>query len=165
MQPNNPPFLHHPWMKLLAACLIAIAALIALPTLPSAQAANPLEITVYRDPSCHCCERWLDHLTTQGFHPKSIVTPDVAALKQQYGVPNDLTSCHTALIQGYVIEGHVPAADIKRLLAEQSPLAGLTVPGMPIGTPGMESGTEHEPFTVVAFDRHGHPESFNHYSF
>lgn len=86
------------------------------------------------------------------------------ALKQQYGVPNDLASCHTAVINGYVIEGHIPADDIKRLLAEQPMVAGIAVPEMPIGSPGMESGDVREPFTVFSFDKQG-TEAFNQYSF
>ena len=97
----------------------------------------------------------MKHLTAQGFQPRNVLTSEIYTLKQQYGVPDDLASCHTAVINGYIIEGHVPAADIKRLLAEKPDVAGLTVPGMPIGTPGMESGNVREPFTVFSFDKQG----------
>ena len=121
---------------------------------------KPLDITVYRDPSCSCCGKWIAHLTAQGFQPKNVLNSDMDALKKQYGVPDDLASCHTAVINGYVIEGHVPANDIKRLIAEKSDVVGITVPGMPIGAPGMESGNVQEPFTVFSFDEKGHAEAF-----
>lgn len=130
----------------------------------SAEAASEaLEITVYRNPSCSCCGGWMDHLTAQGFQPRNVSTSDMNALKQQYRVPNDLASCHTAVIDGYVIEGHVPANDIKRLVAKQLDVAGIAVPGMPIGTPGMESGNVREPFTVFEFDEQGNAEAFNQF--
>jgi hypothetical protein len=148
-------------ITLVAVCGVAIAAVLLTPTAEAASAAP--EITVYRDPSCSCCGGWIDYLAAQGFQPTNIPTPNVDALKQQYGVPEDLTSCHTAIVNGYVIEGHVPVDDIKRLLAEQPNVAGITVPGMPVGTPGMESGDEREPFTVFSFDQQGNTEIFNQY--
>lgn len=157
------------YVGLLVAGGVAIAAVIllatALFTTASAIASELPEISVYRDPSCSCCEGWMEHLTVQGFQPENIPTSDVDSLKQDYGVPDDLTSCHTAVIDGYVIEGHVPAEDIKRLLIEQPDFVGLTVPGMPVGTPGMESGEEQEAFTVFSFDAQGNTEVFNQYSF
>lgn len=140
--------------------LLAAIAVILLTTSTSAAAENDLAITVYRDPSCNCCGGWIDYLTVQGFKLKNVLISDMNALKQQYGVPNDLVSCHTAVIDGYVIEGHVPADYIKRLLAEQPNVTGIAVPGMPIGTPGMESGDVREPFTVLSFDQQG-TEAFN----
>lgn len=156
-------------------CLMAIAVIlllgmpfpaIALPTSSngSISITNP-EITVYRDPGCRCCGGWMDHLKTQGFDPENVPTADMDAIRQQYAVPQDLGSCHTALIDGYVVEGHVPAADIQRLLAERPNIAGIAVPGMPIGTPGMESEQDRESFTVFSFDKTGNPEVFNQYSF
>lgn len=144
--------------------LMAIAAVLWLTT-ASAAAVSSLEIQVYRDPSCRCCGGWIDNLTAQGFQPTSIPTTDMDTLKQQYGVPNDLASCHTAVIDGYVIEGHVPAADIKRMLREHPAVVGIAVPGMPMGTPGMESEGIQEPFTVSSFDQEGHTVRFNQYSF
>ena len=142
------------YIKLLVVCFVAIAVILTTPV-TSAAASKASEITVYRDPSCSCCEGWMKHLTAQGFQPRNVLTSEIYTLKQQYGVPDDLASCHTAVINGYIIEGHVPAADIKRLLAEKPDVAGLTVPGMPIGTPGMESGDVREPFTVFSFDKQG----------
>ncbi len=154
----------HRYLKLFAVCLVA-GVIILLAAATSAEAATgALKITVYRHPSCSCCGGWMDYLTTQGFQPRNVLTSDMNALKQQYGVPNDLASCHTAVINGYVIEGHIPADDIKRLLAEQPMVAGIAVPEMPIGSPGMESGDVREPFTVFSFDKQG-TEAFNQYSF
>lgn len=153
------------YLKLFAVCLVA-GVIILLAAATGAEAATgALKITVYRNPSCSCCGGWMDYLTTQGFQPRNVLTSDMNALKQQYGVPNDLASCHTAVINGYVIEGHVPADDIKRLLAEQPTVAGIAVPQMPIGTPGMESGDVREPFTVFSFDEQGNTKAFNQYSF
>jgi hypothetical protein len=85
------------------------------------------------------------------------------AVKQQYGVPGDLASCHTAVINGYVVEGHVPTEDIKQLIAKQPNVVGIAVPGMPVGTPGMEAGEVREPFTVFSFNKQGHSEAINQY--
>ena len=128
-------------------------------------ASSTSKMTVYRDPSCSCCGGWIAHLVEQGFQPKEIATLNMDTLKQQHGVPNDLASCHTAVIQGHVIEGHVPAEDIKRLLAQHPKVAGIAVPGMPVGTPGMENGDQREPFTVFSFDKQGNARAFNQYTF
>lgn len=120
-------------------------------------------VTVYRDPSCSCCGGWIQYLSEQGFQTTEISTADIDTLKQQYGVPNALASCHTAVVDGYVLEGHVPVADIRHLLEERPPIAGIAVPGMPIGTPGMENGDQHDSFTVFSFDRQGRTEPFNQY--
>lgn len=151
------------YLKLFAVYLVA-GVIILLVAATSAEAATSASITVYRNPSCSCCGGWVNYLTTQGFQPRNVLTSDMNALKQQYGVPNDLASCHTAVINGYVIEGHIPTDNIKRLLAEQPMVAGIAVPEMPIGTPGMESGDVREPFTVFSFDRQGNTEAFNQYS-
>lgn len=151
------------YLKLFAVCLVGVIILLAAVTGAEA-ATGDLKITVYRNPSCSCCGGWMDYLTTQGFQPRNVLTPDMNALKQQYGVPNDLASCHTAVINGYVIEGHIPADDIKRLLVQPT-VAGIAVPDMPIGTPGMESGDIREPFTVFSFDEQGNTKAFNQYSF
>lgn len=153
-------------LTLLVVSAVMVAAVIGLSPIVSAEAASDAgEITVYRDPSCHCCGRWMDHLTVHGFRPENVESADMNTLKQQYGVPADLMSCHTALINGYWIEGHVPAADIQRLLAEQPEVAGIAVPGMPVGTPGMESGDQRDSFTVFSFDKQGNTNVFNQYQF
>ena len=150
------------WVQILAIGFIVIAIALSSTT-ATAEAAEGLNITVYRDPACSCCGGWIDYLSTQGFTPKVIMTADMEALKQQQGVPSELASCHTAVIQNYVIEGHVPAEDIKRLLAEHPRVKGIAVPGMPIGTPGMESGETHDTFSVISFDQQGNTKAFNQY--
>lgn len=142
-------------------------------TVNSSQATNPIQtiassdiplnITVHRSPTCGCCKAWVQHLEANGFQTTDIVTEDVATVKQQYGVPDELTSCHTAVVDGYAIEGHVPASDIKRLLAEKPQVSGLAVPQMPIGSPGMESGNIKEPFSVLSFRPDGRVKTFNQY--
>ncbi|NMG06025.1 DUF411 domain-containing protein [Brasilonema sp. UFV-L1] len=119
--------------------------------------------TVYRSPDCTCCGGWINHLKTHGFKIKDFRTPDIEAVKQKYNVPDNLTSCHTAIVNGYVIEGHVPAQDIKRLLQEKPNVLGLSVPQMPVGTPGMEMGNHKDPFNVFAFDNKSRVAVFNEY--
>ena len=117
-------------------------------------AAPPLEITVYRSPSCGCCKAWATHLEQNGFTVKQVELEDLSEIKTQAGISQRLASCHTAIIGRYAIEGHVPAADIKRLVAEKPAVAGLTAPGMPQGSPGMETGRK-DPYDVLAFTRDG----------
>lgn len=112
--------------------------------------ADPAEIHVYKSPTCGCCAKWIDHLETNGFSVRTTEVADVGPVKRANGVPVNLGSCHTALVGGYVIEGHVPATDIARLLEEKPAIAGLAVPGMPIGSPGME-GPNPERYHVLAF--------------
>ena len=154
------------YIKLLTLSIVTITAITLLMAAPSMAASSKAsEITVYRTPSCSCCGGWIAHLKAQGFQAKEVAISNVDKLKQQHGVPNDLASCHTAVVQGYVIEGHVPAEDIKRLLAQHPKVAGITVPGMPVGTPGMEDGDRRDPFTVFSFDAQGNAQAFNHYTF
>ncbi len=122
-----------------------------------------LDMIVYRSPSCGCCGVWVEHAKKHGFQIEDIKTESIAALKQRYNIPPELVSCHTAIIDGYVIEGHVPADDIKRFLAQKPQLAGLAVPGMPLGTPGMESGDRKQAFQVLAFNDRGEVEIFKEY--
>jgi hypothetical protein len=111
-------------------------------------------VTVHRDPSCGCCSGWVQHLQNAGFVTKVLETRDLDAVKTRLGVPDDLAACHTAEVMGYVIEGHVPAEALRRFLAEKPNAAGLAVPGMPIGSPGMEGGTP-EKYDVVLFGANG----------
>lgn len=122
------------------------------------------DIVVYRSPTCSCCGRWLEHLKQNRFTIKDIVTNDVQAVKDQYGITPELASCHTAIINGYAIEGHVPAADIDKLLKNKPAVAGISVPGMPVGTPGMEMGGKKDAYDVVSFDRDGNSRVFSRYS-
>lgn len=111
------------------------------------------EITVYATKTCGCCHKWVDHLEKNGFKVKKELTDSVYQLKVKFDVPETLRSCHTAIVDGYVIEGHVPAKAIKKLLIERPKLKGLAVAGMPIGSPGMENGNERETFDVIGFGK------------
>lgn len=161
--------------KLFVAGLLAVSLTIASctaatesqrsATLPSqeasgAQAVLANELTVFRSPTCGCCGQWIEHAEAAGFEVKDEVTEDMAAIKKQYGVPENLTSCHTTVVGDYVVEGHVPAEDVQRLLVENPDVAGLAVPGMPIGSPGMESGDYVEPYTVFSFTEAGETTPF-----
>ena len=119
-----------------------------------------LQVTSYRSPSCGCCGGWVEHMQTAGFQVDDRITEDMDAVKQEFGVPLDLSACHTAVVNGYVVEGHIPAEDVRRLLAEQPDVAGIAVPGMPIGSPGMESGDIRQPYTVYSFTTSGEVEAF-----
>lgn len=132
----------------------AAGAALALGMLPlaSAQRKAP-EVTVYLSPGCECCHRWQDHMRANGFTITTISVDNVVPLKRRLGVPAELDSCHTAVVGGYVVEGHVPAADVKRLLGERS-AKGLAVAGMVPGSPGMESRTAR-PYDTIAFDGTG----------
>lgn len=119
-------------------------------------AADPLpEVVMHKDPNCGCCSAWAEHLEANGFKVKTVAERDMQAVKRRFAVPQRLTSCHTARVGGYVIEGHVPASAIKRLLREKPALAGLAVPGMPLGSPGMEVPGKRDPYDVVSFDGAG----------
>lgn len=113
-------------------------------------------IQVYKAPTCGCCGGWVEHLREEGFDVETIDVnnTDLVAVKQTRGVDTDLMSCHTAIVGDYVVEGHVPASDIARLLAERPDIAGLAVPGMPAGSPGMESASP-EPYEVLTFGGDG----------
>jgi hypothetical protein len=126
-----------------------LAAIVAVQS-SRAFAAAPPRVTIHRDPDCGCCSGWVKHLETSGYATEVLDTRDLAAVKQRLGVPADLAACHTAELAGYILEGHVPAAAIARLLSERPQANGLAVPGMPIGSPGMEGGTP-EPYDVVLF--------------
>ena len=109
-------------------------------------------IQVYSSPTCGCCGLWVDHLREAGFAVTVNHTDAMAAVKDEIGVPPALGSCHTGLVDGYAVEGHVPAEDIIRMLEERPDIAGIAVPGMPIGSPGMEiEGQPAQPYDVIAF--------------
>ncbi len=122
------------------------------------------EITVYRSPACGCCHRWIEHLEKHDFIVKDIQIEDVTPIKYQAGVPPQLASCHTAVIDGYFIEGHVPADDIKRLLLSRPDVRGLSVPEMPVGTPGMEMENRKDDFAVIQLNTDGSTGIFSQYS-
>jgi len=113
-------------------------------------AATEARVTVHKDPTCGCCSGWVQHLHDAGFVTKVLDISDIDAVKKRLGVPDDLAACHTAQLADFIIEGHVPAAALKRLLAEKPEATGLAVPGMPVGSPGMEGGRP-EKYDVVLF--------------
>lgn len=125
-----------------------------------ALAADPVPVVqVWRTPTCGCCGAWVRHLEANGFSVTVTMQDDLAAIKARYGVPRNLESCHTAVVGGYVVEGHVPAADVRRLLRERPALAGLVVPGMPAGSPGMEAPVS-EPYATLALAADGSTRVF-----
>jgi hypothetical protein len=114
------------------------------------------EVVVTKDPNCGCCGAWVDHMRAAGFSVNVFTTPQVNRVKARLGVPDDLASCHTAEVGGYVVEGHVPAEAVKRLLAQKPKARGLAVPGMPVGSPGMEvPGADPDTYEVVLFGQSG----------
>ena len=137
----------------LALCAALSLAVATPPASGSAAPALP-EMTVYKSPTCGCCSEWVKHVRAAGFKVKVIDMDDVSSIKAESGVPGKLASCHTALVGGYVIEGHVPADLIKRLLQERAKIRGLSVPGMVAGSPGMEGGPPQH-YDVVTFDAKG----------
>ena len=144
----------------LAAAAAALGALLVRPADALALAKTP--ITIYKSPTCGCCAKWVDHARAAGFVATVNDTEAMDAIKKRHGVPTNLQSCHTALVGGYVIEGHVPAADVLRLLREKpAAVRGLAVPGMPAGSPGMEiPGGAVDRYDVVAFNRDGTTKVF-----
>ena len=126
-------------------------------------AGKPVDIVVYRSPTCECCGKWLEYMKKNNFNVQDIVTDDVQAIKNKYGVSDAMASCHTAIVDGYVIEGHVPANDIMKLLKTKPKIVGIAVPGMPSGTPGMEMGDRKDSYNVMSFDKENHYEIFNSY--
>lgn len=124
--------------------------------------AEARELTVYKTPWCGCCRGWVTHMSRAGFKPKVIELEDLAPVRERHGVPFSLSSCHTAVADGYVVEGHVPPADVVRLLRERPKALGLTVPGMPVGSPGMEQpdGAKERFETLLLLDRSGRTRVF-----
>ena len=140
------------WLARAATTALAGAALTTVLPRSSAAAPKPTPITVYKDPSCGCCKKWVEHLRANGFVPEVHDRSDMDALKDSLGVPAALRSCHTGVVGKYVIEGHVPAADVKQLLATMpAKTVGIAAPGMPAGSPGMEMGDRVDRYDVIAF--------------
>ena len=119
-------------------------------------------MTVYKSASCGCCTAWVDHAKANGFTVRVVDSENLGAVKRDLGIPPRLASCHTVVVGAYLVEGHVPAADVKRLLAEKPAVRGLAVPGMPIGSPGMEQGppSGYERYEVLAFTASGETSVF-----
>jgi hypothetical protein len=130
---------------------------------PLAVSAAAPVIDVYKDASCGCCEGWVQHLRDNGFAVNAHDVANPSDYREKFGIPNELGSCHTAMVQGYAIEGHVPATEIKRLLAEKPKARGLAVPAMPMGAPGME-GAMHMPYDVLLIGKDGRRSTYRHYN-
>lgn len=146
--------------RLALLCAIAAVGSISYSGPSSGDDAPSPEIEVFKSASCGCCAKWADHLEASGFRVQTTDTADLQGVKRRHGVPAHSEACHTAIVDGYVIEGHVPAADIKRLLQERPEVRGLVVPGMPHGSPGMESPIS-QPFVVYTFDAAGNRAVFS----
>ncbi|NMF88755.1 DUF411 domain-containing protein [Aromatoleum petrolei] len=134
---------------------LALAAVLAAPVLAAGE-----EVVMYKDPNCGCCGKWAEHMRAAGFSVKEIKSTDMGAIKRAAGVPQALSSCHTAKVGGYFVEGHVPAADVKRLLAEKPKVAGISAPGMPQGSPGMEGPYPADRYDVVSLTADGKTQVF-----
>lgn len=146
--------------RLLLTTLAAGTAAAALPS----WATNALpQVDVFKSPTCGCCGAWVDHLKAAGFPVTVVEVDDPARARRAHGLPDRFGGCHTGVVSGYVVEGHVPATEVKRLLATKPAAIGLAVPGMPVGSPGMEHGDRKEPFDVLLVDRQGRATVFAHY--
>jgi hypothetical protein len=131
-------------MMMLRSLMLAPAVLLSIAT----ARAEPVDVTMYKDPHCSCCEEYAKYLRDHGFNVTVTPTNDLSQISRQNGVPDDLAGCHTMLIGGYVVEGHVPVGAINRLLAEKPKIKGISLPGMPAGSPGM-SGVKTAPFEIL----------------
>jgi hypothetical protein len=142
--------------------ILLLLSLLVFGVAPASAADTAASIEVWKSAICECCGAWVKHLEANGFTVKvNAAEPGaLASLKRQAGIGDKLASCHTAMIDGYVIEGHVPATDIERLVVERPQAIGLAVPGMPVGSPGMEQGAEFEPYDVLLIKKDGSTETF-----
>jgi hypothetical protein len=147
-------------MNLLKSVLI----IALLTTYARAEPPKPIDVTVYRSANCSCCGNWLKHLKANNFNVKDMIIDDVQTIKKKQGVTDNLASCHTALVGDYVIEGHVPASDIMKLLKSKPKVIGLAVPGMVNGTPGMEMGEHIDAYDVLSFNKDQQPTVFRSYA-
>jgi len=131
---------------------LALAGTLAAAARPTAQGVS---MTVYKTPTCGCCAKWVENMKAAGFKVQVQDMDDLTEIKQASGVPVRIRTCHTAVVGNYVVEGHVPADLVKKMLSEKPKMTGIAVPGMPVGSPGMESGNEKTPYDVVLFDKTG----------
>lgn len=149
---------------MITRCLLALSLALACasPVLATTSDGSAPAIEVWKSATCECCGNWVKHLEANGFvvHVNAAEPQMLARLKQEVGIGDKLAACHTAKIDGYVIEGHVPGTDIKRLVAERPDAIGLAVPGMPIGSPGMEQGGIFDPYDVLLVKKDGTTEVF-----
>jgi hypothetical protein len=140
--------------------LTLAAAGLAVHLVPALAAKALPAMQVFKNPSCGCCGAWIDHLKAAGFDVRVTSVEDTSAVRQKLGLADRFGSCHTALVAGYVVEGHVPADDVKRLLASRPQALGLAVPGMPAGSPGMEVGARQDRYDVLLIDKQGRETVF-----
>ncbi|HEY0847187.1 MAG TPA: DUF411 domain-containing protein [Noviherbaspirillum sp.] len=142
---------------------ILLQGLLVASLLPAtiAQAASPV-VEVYKSASCGCCQEWVDHLRANGFAVRTHDVANPSDYRAKFGIPNELGSCHTGVVAGYALEGHVPAQEIKRLLTERPKATGLAVPGMPLGSPGMEAARKNS-YDVVLVQPNGRHTVYRHY--
>jgi hypothetical protein len=136
---------------------ILMIAILNILTMTAAFASDALvrDIVVYKNPECGCCTKWVKYLQDNNYNVTIEHTRDVLAVKKRLGVPEKLAACHTAVIDGYVVVGHITHRDIKRLLLFRPDIKGIAVPGMPVGTPGMARGSTVQPYNVMSFDEQG----------
>jgi hypothetical protein len=152
-----------PPMRYLAIPILALTVPLGAATVAASvhRHVPPVAVTVYKNAQCGCCNNWVEHLRKAGFDVAAKDVDDLAAIKSKLGVPASLGSCHTAMVEGYVVEGHVPAADIRKLLTKKPKVAGIAVPGMPMGSPGMEvPGVPADKYDVTAFAKDGKQRVF-----
>lgn len=149
--------------RLFLGSATALTALTALATLPALAASPATVVQVYKSPTCGCCGAWVDHLRGAGFTVTVTEVDDPSAVRARLGMPDRYGSCHTATVGGYVLEGHVPADEVRRLLATKPAAVGLAVPGMVPGSPGMELGARHDPYQVLLIDRAGRASVYASY--
>jgi len=145
--------------SLRALLLVALALSMPAAAAQDKPAAARPNLTVYKSPTCGCCGKWVEYMQANGFTAAVTNLPDVSPMKTKHGVPARLASCHTSLVGGYVIEGHVPVEDVRRLLKEKPAVVGLAAPGMPAGSPGMDVPNSPA-YDVVSFDKDGHTRVF-----
>ncbi len=152
-------------IAIIASAIVAMIYASNLTPTQTASAPIPLPpivktVVAYRSPTCGCCGEWIKRMEAAGFTVEDNITEDIEAVKARYKVPENLRSCHTAIADGYVLEGHVPPNDVQRLLQAEPKVLGIAVPGMPIGSPGMESGDIREPYAVYSFTENGKIDMF-----
>jgi len=140
--------------------MIALAAVLGLAAVTVAGTGvlaqqPPTKVTVYKSSTCGCCSKWVEHMKAAGFAVTAMDVPDIEVPKRTYGVPESAKSCHTAVVGGYVVEGHVPADLVQKMLREKPAIAGIATPGMPVGSPGMEVPGYKDAYDVIAFDKAG----------
>ena len=143
--------------------LLSAGALATIVALPALAASPPTELQVFKSPTCGCCGAWVEHMRAAGFSVKVTEVDDTTAARKRLGLPDRFASCHTATVAGYVLEGHVPAAEVKRLLAQRPKALGLAVPGMPPSAPGMDVPGRKDPYDVLLISADGQSRVFAAY--